>query len=174
VTYEPKTGVIEVVAGDRASRENIVRIFAKEILTIGTEQKRLPFRKYDLAILLKPHAFPSDSMDGIDTVRVTQLRLMPVDTAGERVVLECSRQSPQTIWEMAEQHFGPQNPLCRGWIVTQAKLAIRFHPETGSQRGKMLPLTITMPHGCDLKDRTEREQLIGQKYLTRWQLLKHV
>ena len=25
-----------------------------------------------------------------------------------------------------------------------------------------------MPHGCDLKDRTERERMVGAKYLRRW------
>ena len=34
-----------------------------------------------------------------------------------------------------------------------------------------MPLTITMPHGCDLKDQTAREQMIGAKYLRRWGLL---
>jgi hypothetical protein len=32
-------------------------------------------------------------------------------------------------------------------------------------------LTITMPHGCNLKDQTEEEQLIGEKYLRRWGIL---
>jgi hypothetical protein len=31
-----------------------------------------------------------------------------------------------------------------------------------------------MPHGCDLKDRTERERIVGEKYLQRWKLLKDV
>jgi hypothetical protein len=59
-------------------------------------------------------------------------------------------------------------------VVTKAKLIIRFHPEAGSKRGKTLPLTVTMPHGCDLKDRTEKERIIGEKYLARWGLLKNV
>jgi hypothetical protein len=34
-----------------------------------------------------------------------------------------------------------------------------------------LPITITTPHGCDLKERTDRERLIGDKYLPRWGLV---
>ena len=41
-----------------------------------------------------------------------------------------------------------------------------------SRRGRTLPLTITMPHGCNLKDQTEREQLIGEKYLREWGILR--
>jgi hypothetical protein len=32
-------------------------------------------------------------------------------------------------------------------------------------------VTITMPNGCDLKGKTDRERLIGDKYLRRWGLL---
>lgn len=56
----------------------------------------------------------------------------------------------------------------------QHKLTIRFHPEAGSGRGKVLPMTITMPHGCDLKDRTERERMIGDKYLRRWGIVRDI
>jgi len=31
-----------------------------------------------------------------------------------------------------------------------------------------------MPHGCNLKDQTEEEQLIGEKYLRRWGILNDV
>jgi hypothetical protein len=37
-----------------------------------------------------------------------------------------------------------------------------------------LPVKITMPNRCDLKSRTERERLIGEKYLARWGLLKEI
>ena len=35
-------------------------------------------------------------------------------------------------------------------------------------------LTITMPHGCNLKEQTEAEQLIGEKYLRRWGILRDI
>jgi hypothetical protein len=31
-----------------------------------------------------------------------------------------------------------------------------------------------MPHGCDLKDRTERERMIGEKYLRRWGIVRDI
>ena len=174
ITYEQATGVIEVVANDRDSREDMVRLFARDLLASEFRQERLPFRQFDLGMLRQQFAFPTDSGDGIELVRVNHLRLMPIDTVGERVTLECMRQATQTIWQMAQDRFGANNPLFGGWVVTQAKLTIRFHPEAGSRRGKTLPLTITMPHGCDLKDRTERERMIGDKYLRRWGILRDV
>lgn len=174
LTYEPATGAIEVVANDRESREDLVRLFARDLLATEFRQERLPLRQFDLRVLQHPYAFPTDPGDGIESVRVNHLRLMPVDTVGERVTLECMRQATQTIWQMAEDRFGGNNPLLGGWVVTQAKLTIRFHPEAGARRGKTLPLTITMPHGCNLKDQTEREQMIGEKYLRRWGILRDV
>ena len=174
ITYEPAAGVIEVVAHDRESREDLVRLFARDLLTTEFRQERLPLRKFDLGMLRQPFAFPTDPGDGIELVRVNHLRLMPVDTPSERITLECLRQATQSIWQMAHERFGGSNPLLGGWLVTQAKLTIRFHPEPGSRRGRTLPLTITMPHGCDLKDRTERERMIGDKYLRRWGILRDV
>jgi hypothetical protein len=174
ITYEPATGVIEVVAKERESREDMVRLFARDLLAAEFRQERLPLRKFDLRMLRQPFAFPTDPGDGIESVRVNHLRVMPVDAPGERVTLECMRQATQSIWQMAHERFGGSNPLLVGWLVTQAKLTIRFHPEPGSRRGRTLPLTITMPHGCDLKDRTERERMIGDKYLRRWGILRDV
>ena len=174
IIYEPATGVIEVVAKERESREDMVRLFARDLLAAEFRQERLPLRKFDLRMLRQPFAFPTDPGDGIESVRVNHLRLMPVDTPSERITLECMRQATQSIWQMAHERFGGSNPLLVGWLVTQAKLTIRFHPEPGSRRGRTLPLTITMPHGCDLKDRTERERMIGDKYLRRWGILRDV
>jgi len=174
LTYEADTGVIEVVARDRDSRELLVHSFSEQLLGAGCAQERLPFREFNLDVLLQPYGFPTDPADGIESVQVTQLRLMPLDNAGERVTLECSRQTPHTIWDMAAQRFGSCDPLRGGWVVTKAKLVIRFRRQKGARLGRTLPLTVTMPHGCDLKDRSPRETMIGRKYLTRWQLVEHV
>ena len=174
MSYEPATGVIEVVAHDRHSRADLVRLFARNLLATEFEQDRVPMRRFDLAVLAQPFAFPAELADNIDSVRVNMLRLMPIDGQGERVTLEVMRESQKTIWELAEQRFGENNPLLGGWTITQARITIRFKPEAGAGRGKTLPLTITKPHGCDLKDRTERERMIGEKYLRRWGLLQDV
>jgi hypothetical protein len=171
MTYEPATGVIEVVANDRESREEMVRFMARDLLGIEFQSEKVPFRTYDLAVLLHPFDFPTDPEDGIESVEVKQLRLMPIDNVGERVTLECLRKADRTIWSMSAERFGANDPLAGGWVATQAKLSIKFHPKGDAKRGRTLPLTITMPHGCNLKDQTEEEQLIGEKYLRRWGIL---
>lgn len=174
MTYEPATGVIEVVAQDRHSRADLVRLFARNLLAGEFKQDRVPVRHFDLSVLTQPFSFPRDLADNIADVRVNMLRLMPIDGVGERVTIEVMRDSQKTIWQMAAQCFGDHNPLLGGWTVTQARLTIRFKPEAGGTRGKTLPLTITKPHGCDVKDRTERERMIGEKYLRRWGFLRDI
>lgn len=174
MTYEPATGVIEVISKDRESREEMVRFMARDLLGIEFQSEKVPLRAYDLAMLLQPFAFATDAEDGIESVEVKQLRLMPIGNTGERVTLECLRKADRTIWNMAGEHFGPHDPLNGGWVVTQARLTIKFHPKGDARRGRTLPLTITMPHGCNLKEQTEAEQLIGDKYLRRWGILRNV
>jgi hypothetical protein len=174
LTYEATAGVIEVVANAKETRQAFVRHFAELLLGIELGSDRLPLRRYDLAALRRPYDFPTDPEDGIESVRATCLRLMPFGTAGERVTLECMHDASKTIWQMAAEHFGANDPLRHGWVVTQMKLIVKFRPTATMTRGRSLPLTISMPHGCDLKDRTEAERLIGDKYLRRWGILANV
>lgn len=162
------------MAHEKESHSFLASTFAERLLGTRSGGTPLPLREYDLDILLRPYSFPTDAEDGIDSVRVTQLRLMPLDSEGDRLTLECARQASHTIWDMAGSHFGGHDPLAGGWIPTKAKIVIKFHPAGHSRRGKVLPVTVAMPNGCDLKDRTVHENMIGLKYLQRWQLLKDV
>lgn len=88
----------------------------------------------------------------------------------------------RTIWQMAEHRIGLDiggGALVFGhvgdvpeWVVTRARFTIKFHPGPAGGRGKSLALIVTMPHGCNLKDMTPQERLIGEKYLRLWGILK--
>jgi hypothetical protein len=174
ITYEARTGVIETVAADSQAREDYARLFSQTLLDTDFVDEHVQLRRFTLDKLMKRHLFPTDPEDGIESVRINTLRLMPLSTTTERVTLECLLGGKRDIWATASEHFALGNPLLGGWTVTQAKLSIRFHPEAGSNRCKALSVTISAPHGCDLKDRTSRERLIGEKYLRRWQLVEAV
>jgi hypothetical protein len=174
ITYESVSGAIEVVAEDRESRTDLARFFVAELLGRRFANKSLPLRRYDLGILLRPHQFPTDPEDRIESVYVKELRIAPVDSNGERITLECTNKSARTIWQMTQNQFGLCNPLHGGWYITRAKLTIAFHPEAGTRMGRRVPVALKAPHSCDLKDCTENERMIGEKYLQRWSLLKDV
>lgn len=171
VTYEPATGVIEIVANDKLTRIEIVKATVTHLLGIEFEDNRLPLRCYDLSVLLKPYDFPTDAEDGIENVEVRELRLMPLDDSSRRVTLENMARADGTIWSMADELFEDRTPLRDGFVITRAKLAVKLAKRPGGDRRRTLTLTITWPHGCDLKDRTTTEQLIGEKYLRRWGIL---
>lgn len=171
ITYEPATGSIEVIANDKTTRQEIVRAAVTHLLGIEFQDSRLPLRRYDLSRLLTPYDFPVDPEDGIEGVEVRELRLMPIDQSGRRVTLENMARADGTVWSMADELFQDRTPLRDGFVVTRAKIAVKLARRPGSDRRRTLTLTITWPHGCDLKDRTATEQMIGEKYLRRWGLL---
>jgi hypothetical protein len=171
-TYEPATGVIEVVAAGQESRDHLARLFTKIMLEQEVEAGRLPLRLYDLSSLLRPRAFPTDPEDGIESVKLVLLRVEPIDRRGVRGTIEATRFADEDIYEAAKHLLSEQALLDDCVVPTQAKLSITFHPELGARRGKVLTVTITMPNGCDLKNRTERERMIGEKYLRHWGLVR--
>ncbi len=173
LTYEPEGGVVEAVATPRENRVVLARMFTEHLLGVPFGGERMPLRRYELDHLRQAVPFPTDPEDSIESVRLNLLRLMPLDTQAERVTLECMAGAERSIWQMADD-FGERNPLRSGCAVTQARLAIRFRPVPGGRGVRTLPVTVSMPHGCDLKGRTARERLVGDKYLRRWGFLRDV
>ena len=76
LTYEPDTGVIEVVANTLEDRKDLTSFMARDLLGVDFEGKHIPMREYDLSMLLKPFDFPTDDEDGIKSVTVKELRFM--------------------------------------------------------------------------------------------------
>jgi hypothetical protein len=174
ITYDAGTGVTEVVAADRQARVDLVRLFARHLQGAEFREERIGLRLYDLRQLMHPHPFPVDAADGIEEVRVVLLRLVPLGSQGKRLTLECARTLPTDIWAMAQEQFGDANPLLGGWFITQAKLIIKLRAGQHGRAARILPLNITYPRGCDLRDRSEAERMIGERYLRRWGLIVDV
>lgn len=160
-----------MIANDKATRGEIVKATVTHLLGIAFKENRLPLRCYDLSVLLTPYDFPVDPEDGIEGVEVRELRLMPIDDSSRRVTLENMARADGTIWSMADEMFQERTPLRDGFVITRAKLAVKLAKRPGGDRRRTLTLSITWPHGCDLKDRTATEQMIGEKYLRRWGIL---
>ena len=176
LTYEPTEGVIEVVANDTDIREAMAGFMGRHLLDIEFKGKRLPARQYDLDVLMEPFDFPTDPSISvgqvIERVQVRELRFQPLDLAGQRVTLECDGTDGETIWDMADRHIGQATERRADWVITRARLVVKFAPHGKARRGKNLNLTITVPHGCNLKSMTAGDRLIGEKYLREWGILK--
>lgn len=169
--YSPATGALDVVAkGGRNERRALARLLLKHLLATELDPEQIPLRIYRLNNLARRQRFPTDDEDHIKSVRVLRLRLKAGN--GGRVTIESGEDNGSDIWETSRQWFDDKDPLANGGFAIQhAKLSIEFRPSGSRKSGKKLPFEISVPNGCTLKDRTERERLIGEKYLSRWQLV---
>lgn len=167
-TYDGSSGELEVVAKSRECREGLVKIFAAALLkTALDDAARVPMKRYEISKLLQPFNFETDADDGIESVAVTLLKLKPYESA-RKVTLEVPPKNSKSIYDVSREWFDAHDPLRCGFLLAQVRLSIRFKPDAFNVRGKTLPVKITWPNGCDLKSRTEKERLIGEKYLKRW------
>ncbi|WLQ14323.1 hypothetical protein O5O45_00010 [Hahella aquimaris] len=174
IIYSPTTGSIEVVAAKRERRDAIVLAFSEHLLKRTAGAAKAPLRRYRLEPLVENAPLDWDLEDGIESVEIVMLKLTDIDQQG-RVTLEKSAKGDLVLHEYCHGHFDEYNPVTStAFIPVQATLSIRFQPEQGSRRGKVLPVKISLPNGCDLRSRTEHERLIGEKYLRRWGLLEEV
>jgi hypothetical protein len=104
-------------------------------------------------------------------VTVTLLRLSSIGGRFARVTIETDEDTD--IHAASARWFGDGDPLQRlEWRVTQAKLRIVFQPEETGKREKAINVELRSPNGSNLKDQTQRHQMVSEKYLRRWGLVR--
>lgn len=174
ITYDPASGVIEVVAQGVEHRARLARLFAEVILRQGILGLRIPLRQFDLSRLLTPCDFPSDPEDGIEAVKVTSLKLRPQEPEPVNLELNADWRSRHTVHELARQWLIAGNVLQEHFEAVEATISVRLRPTRGSGRRRTVNVTISLPNGCSLKSKTEKERQICDKYLPRWGVVKDV
>ena len=172
LTYEPKTGALEVVASTKEHRAFIAEAFADVLLKAPNRVKALPVRYFNLAVLRTPYHFDTDPNDHIAEIKVVMLRLQSANKKG-KIILDVPANGEQDLYQYADQSLGFSNPLdSSAYKPTKAKLWIRFLPDKDAPKGKVLSVGLTYPNSCNLSRKTEKERLIRDKYLKHWGLLQ--
>jgi hypothetical protein len=121
-------------------------------------------------VFMTEREFERDPEDGIDDVR---LRLVKFETLDERAFVSIeARTEEATVHGEARRLFGERDPFLGGHRIVEAVLSVRFKPDTVNPRGRTITIKLRHPNGCDLKDKTEKERLIGEKYLRRWRVIE--
>jgi hypothetical protein len=169
ITYNANSGVIECVARRKETRAEIVHAFAVNLLERDSDFQPCSARSYDLSVLQHRIDFPTDPIDGIEGVSVALLKLYPVETTSERITIEKLSETDLDIWNVAEVRLG-KDALRTDYRVAQATIEICYR-SPGRNRLRKLPITITHPHRSNIKDQTEIERVVANKYLQRWGLL---
>ncbi|MBF0423311.1 MAG: hypothetical protein HQL73_10000 [Magnetococcales bacterium] len=173
ITYEPATGVIEVMGQDSKSRPRVARLFAQAILRKQILGIFLPLRRYDLSSLMSPRRFSTDPEDGISHVQVSNLGICHRDIPHASFSLNLKHGCELTPYEFSDKGFEGHGPLGKPeFEIFQATLSVHFRPDSNNRRGKVVHVKITLPNGCDLKGKTEKERLICEKYLPLWGLVQ--
>ena len=174
LVYGAETGAIDVVArAGQPLREEVAKAFVEELFPHDAAIEPVRLRQVMLSGLARPRPFAVDPEDGIDSVRLRALRFAPDGDVGW-VTLEAGAKDGPTLHELARRWFGINDPLGRGPTIRRARIAIRFAAGNGRRRPRTLPLELAEPHGCNLRDRSDEERLVGEKYLKRWGLLREV
>jgi hypothetical protein len=170
-TYEPATGTIEVVAQRKAKREDLARLFAKALLGQAIKGERIPLRYYNLAVFMTEGDFPTDPEDGVELVRPRYVLFESLD--GRALVSVEARTEEETVHDVARRLFVEHNPFTSGgYRIREVLLGVRFRPDLMNPRGRTISFRLRHPNGCDLKDKTGKERLLGEKYLRRWGVLE--
>jgi hypothetical protein len=171
ICFEPETGILNVMSkGGKDTREGIARSFAIRIMGSDEEPQPVRRRDFELDRLKRAMPFPTDPADGIKSVTVTLLRLSGI---GRFARLTIETDEGADIHAASARWFGDGDPLQRSeWRVTQAKLRIAFHPEANGKREKAINVELRAPNGSNLKDQTQRHQMVSEKYLLLWGLVR--
>lgn len=176
LTYAPETGAIDVVsvsAAGKELREAAAKAFVECCFDADGTLKPVRLRQVDLTGIMRPRPFATDPADGISSVRLLHARLAASDEFG-RITLEIGSGSPITLHDAARRWFGGYDPFANGFTPNRVRLRVQFEPGHNERRNKAVQFDLTHPHGCTLRDRSERERLICEKYLQRWGLVKEV
>jgi hypothetical protein len=173
LTYEPTTGYIEIIAEGKEHRRSIAIIFSETLLQSPIDGESIPLKQYDIQKLLNPMVLSFDTEDGIESVKVTMLKVARPNS-NNNVTLDVATKEERSIYDVSKEYFGGNDPLKSGFRLKQVRISIRFMPDHESRKGKILHVTIRVPNGCNLKSKSHKEKLIGEKYLERWELLETV
>jgi hypothetical protein len=171
---DPVSGMLDVVSkGGRRLREEIAKSFTEHLLDSEHALTLIRPCDFDLDRLKRPMPFPTDPSDGIRSVEVTLLRLRNTAGGFGRVTIDVDDAEHGDIHARSACWFGDSDLLRRpDWQVTQAKLKIAFYPEAKGKRAKTINVELRAPNGSNLRDQTRRHQIVSEKYLARWGLIK--
>ncbi len=176
ISYEPHSGIIEVISDSKENRSKLAKAFANAFLKSEDEVGEIMLKKYDLSKLRSAYDFMKDvdAKDLIDEVKVTMLKLGTA-SGKNSTTLEAPFTSQLTVYEFATKSFANNNPLLNpAFEIRRAILSIRFKSTDKKLHGELLHVAITYPNGCNLKDRSEKQKMIGNKYLERWGLMERI
>jgi hypothetical protein len=139
VSYEPHTGIVEVVSDHKDSRDKLAKSFVNAFLKTEDDVDEIPIKKFNLHKLKIPQDLMKDvdAADLIDDVKVTLLKLKPMEGKSS-TTLEALFGEPRSIYALAQKWYAQNNPLHGSFTIKKARLSIKFKSTEKNPRGKLL------------------------------------
>lgn len=169
--FDPAAGTVDAYApGPLPTRVELVDRFCQTVLAAVPPVEQPHDPPFELNRLLdSDFAFPTDPADGIARVRVKRLRLAAGGRDWRIVVEDPTRGA--TAGEAVRTALAEVLPASAGTRdrlnVTQATLTFVYRP-AGATRDRTLTFDVAFPRSCTLKNRTDDQRVLGEKYLRAW------
>jgi hypothetical protein len=144
----------------------------KHLLDIDHDATPLPIRRINMARFLDSSPFLWDPEDGISSVSVKLLKVLPID--GRAFITIEPRNKNDSALSLLQEIFGDRTAAIAGYTVYEAILVVQFKPDRSNPRGKRISIRLRHPNGCDLTEKTAKERLLGNKCLRRWGIFEEV
>ena len=159
------------VKGDKETVAELQTIWARAVL--GSEDLGTPAARgieYELNVLKTKRDFHFDIRDGIESVRVSGLRLSYIwdRTMNRRITLEANtRKNPKAVFELLDDLLSTGKVSLDIVNITQVVFNFVFAGTAQTSRQTIIA-RVTHPNGCSLKHEPKEE--IARKYLREWKI----
>ena len=177
LTWSPDTGEVEVVSQKQEDRKKVAQLFATEVVGYPGKPDQVPLKQYCLDSLYQRPVFDVDIQDGIEAVAVTQLTFRSTLNDGSFSLSSPSRKGHEVdVYEMLHDHDLMRFLYTEDLEICAARFSVKYRPVGLASRAVARTLTfdISLPNRCNLKDRKHIEQVLNNRLLARWGLLKEV
>ena len=178
LTYEPKTGFIEVYSEHiSTARRDLAKVFSSTLLQHEIEGQPVPLRVFELDSLTTPRDFPvaGEPVTGVKLhlLKFRQDRFRTDEKGNRRPVdnslaIQVDRHESRSIFDVAREEFNLLD--FSGLLIKQVKLSIQLAKQPG-QRSRSIPVTITHPNHCSNNGLTEADRQLRDKLLVNWGLV---
>ena len=173
VTYEPKTGVIELYADKKDVRSQLKTAFCECVLKQTEDPARIRLRKVNLALFHERPDF-SDVFElrhGIQEVIVKEIEFQILPGKGVDIIKATPRKSFQFDAYNSWQEKGGTLPFDDTKLRIQAVTLSFRCEETEHLPEEIIHVRLKTPNNCSLRDQSLRERYINHDLLVKMGVL---
>ncbi len=174
VTYEPKTGVIELYADKSDIRGQLKTVFCEAVLRQSEDPTRIKLRKVNLELFRTRPDF-TDAFElrhGIQEVAVKEIELKIRPHHGVSVFKATPRKTFQFDAYNSWLETGGELPLSpESLMIRSVTLSFRCEA-TDDLPAETLHVKLRAPNHCSLRDQTLRERYINHDLLIKMGILE--